>query len=460
MVRELSQSDETERTRRRFLGTTGALVIGASAGCVGGDSDEGGDDGVAASSDGGGTGTGGGGGSGSADITTVETVGGPGRSAHYPGSWAGSSAPSEAWRFETGGNPAFNAGMMGPVVDGDRGQVYVTYRVQEESKVTALDAGTGEQVWEATVGQESSTRNYADPGYVTLAGDAVLVTYQSQVSAFDAAGGDHRWTTDAWDLRRNYRLGKALAVGDTAVIWYRSTLVGLDLASGDELWRNEDTWLRRHTVDDEYVYTTSKYSREGTFSLFAHDPSDGSVAREIGVEADEKVFEFTPAGVVGDTCFVYANVTASPDTVLYAVSLTDRTATGTATIEGLGYDDTSVFADSETAYAYGTNDGTEIRAYNGTSMEQTGSVGVGGTTVPRQYDGASRHAVTDDAVLFGHGKTLKAWDSALESTAWELTPTDTAVSTVVSAGEMLFVVTRAADLNSSHNSKATLIAYE
>ncbi|WP_161973157.1 outer membrane protein assembly factor BamB family protein [Halostella litorea] len=439
------ERDTTDgRTRRRVLETTGALALGGVAGCLGG----------------GGDGSDGANGGSVADLTTVETVGGSGRSASYAGSWAGSSAPSEAWRFQAGGNPGFTAGMMGPAVDDDRGQVYVTYRVQDESKVAALDAGTGEKAWEATVGRESSTRSYADPGYVTLAGDAVLVTYQSQVSAFEAAGGEHRWTTDVWDLRSNYRLGKALAVGGTAVVWYRSALVGLDLASGDEVWRNEDTWLRRHAVDDEYVYTTSKYSEEGAFSLLAHDPGDGNVAREIGVEADDNVFEFTPAGVVGDTCFVHANVTGSSDSVLYAVSLADRTATGTGTIADMAYDETAVFADGETAYAYGTNDGTEIRAYDGTSMERTGSVGVGGTTVPRQSDGASRHAVTDDAVLFGHGKTLKAWSRDLGSGGWELTPSDVVVGTVVPAGGMLFVVTRSADQYGGSGSPASLVAYE
>lgn len=437
------------RTRRRVLGATGALALGGVAGCLGGGSSGDGADGNG--DDGGGS---------TANLATVETVGRSGRSASYPGSWAGSSEPSEAWRFEAGGNPGFTAGMMGPAVDGDRGRVYVTYRVRDESKVAALDAGTGEKSWEATVGRESSASSYADPGYVALAGDAVLVTYQSQVSAFDAAGGDHRWTTDVWDLRSNYRLGKALAVGGTAVVWYRSTLVGLDLASGDEVWRNEDAWLRRHAVDDEYLYTTSEYADDGAFSLFAHDPGDGSVAREIGVEVDEDAFNFTPVGVVGDTCFVHANVTGSPDSVLYAVSLADRTATGTATMADMGYDETAVFADGETAYAYGTNDGTEIRAYDGTSMEQTGSVGVGGTTVPRQYDGASRHAVTDDAVLFGHGKTLKSWSSDLGSGGWELTPSDVAVGTVVPAGGMLFVVTRSTDQYGGSGSPATLVAYE
>ncbi len=431
-----------------MLSTTGALTAGALAGCLGdltggGSDDDGGDSGGS-----------------TANLSTVETVGRSGRSASYPGSWAGSSAPSEAWRFEVGATPEFYAGMMGPAVDGERGQVYIAYRFQKESKIAALDAGTGENVWEATVGRESGNNNPADPGYVTLAGDAVLVTYQSQVSAFDADGGDHRWTTDVWDLRSNYRLGKALAVGGTAVVWYRSTVVGLDLASGDEVWRNEDAWLRRHAVDDEFVYRTSKYTDDGAFTLFAHDPGDGSVAREIGVEADENVFDFTPVGVVGDICFVHANVTASPDSALYAVSLADRTATGTARLADLGYEDTAVFADGETVYAYGTNDGTEIRAYDGTSLEQTGSVGVGGTTVPRQYDGASRHAVTDDAVLFGHGKTLKSWSSDLGSGGWELTPSDTPVGTVVPAGGMLFVVTRSADLGGDYRTPATLVAYE
>lgn len=120
-------NSDTRHTRRRVILTAGASIVGSTAGCIGGDS-SGGDYESSPESDGSDNSDSSDGSDGSArgpsSVIAGENVGGPGQTGAYPGSWA-EATPSEAVRDRA--NPAFNAGMMGPTIDGDRRQAYVAH---------------------------------------------------------------------------------------------------------------------------------------------------------------------------------------------------------------------------------------------------------------------------------------------------------------------------------------------
>ncbi|MGZ4109309.1 MAG: outer membrane protein assembly factor BamB family protein [Actinomycetota bacterium] len=113
--------------------------------------------------------------------------------------------------------------------------VYTTGRDADTSKVVAVDAATGKEVWAAPVALEDVSRTG-----VTVDGDRAFVGDESgNVYAIDLADG-----TIAWTGKTSGKLAGPVAVGGGVVVAVAAatdrssstTIVGFDESTGDESW--------------------------------------------------------------------------------------------------------------------------------------------------------------------------------------------------------------------------------
>jgi len=127
--------------------------------------------------------------------------------------------PDGAERWSDGGD---GVGMVS-VLDATSDAAYVgthdDYLQQTGESLYALDAGDGDQRWDADIGD-------AEGGVVV--GDTVVVGYRLGVAGFAVADGTARWRASARSLGG--------VVGDAVVVGGQSTVRALGVADGTERW--------------------------------------------------------------------------------------------------------------------------------------------------------------------------------------------------------------------------------
>lgn len=165
------------------------------------------------------------------------------------------------------------------------------------STVHALDAATGDELWEYEVGSQRATGSPAVSGDTAYVGD-----FDGTLHAMSTDDGSQRWTFEAEDLLRT----PPMIHDGTAYIGGSDGLYALDADSGSVEWQitSEDS------VDQPVGTTDAIYARiDG--ALTAISPATGDSRALADVDGP-------PVAVVGDS--VYLN----PGDGISAVTIADR----------------------------------------------------------------------------------------------------------------------------------------
>lgn len=143
------------------------------------------------------------------------------------------------WIYQTGISESFSTT---PIVVGN-----IMYLSTPESRVVALNAATGEKLWEFIPSlAKTSLCCGPDNRGVAVQGDKVFVgTLDARMIALDSRTGEVRWETRLADPDDGYSQtvaplafdGKVLAALDGAEFGVRGFVVALDAESGEEVWR-------------------------------------------------------------------------------------------------------------------------------------------------------------------------------------------------------------------------------
>lgn len=270
--------------RRQFLRTVGAVSVGGSmtglAGCnrLLGDNLDGGTRGQA-----------------EACRPYEPTVtGSPGwRTVRGDPAGTGVIPPTEApepplsldWTFTLGGV----VGAAPPVATADR-----VYAHEMDSMLCAVDAATGEKVWEGSVNEPRGSPAIGDDVLATLTGSTIL--------GLDLETGETRWTGP--EIHVGLFQGSPVVVDETVYVPAGLSLLALDLADGTVKWQHttgEETAATPAIVGDTvyygdhdtYIYAIDAATGEEHWRVKTNAHIDCNIA-----VADDTVFAASEAGIV------------------------------------------------------------------------------------------------------------------------------------------------------------------
>ena len=262
-------------------------------------------------------------GTGGASIGDVSTVRYDAANTGYAANGRGpNTEPSLQWDFE--GRAGITAGPV--IVDG-------TLYVAGIDRVYALDAEFGTEQWSVEVDWPSAPTVVDGTVYV---GGRVPDGRAGQVHAFDAATGEHRWST-----RTEERLHARPTVSEGSVYVIEQSVgtfqvYALDTADGTERWRTERERVPvgALAVHDGSVYLASSEARtpdqeSSEHKLSSLDTTDGSERWQTVLEAG------TPTSPVVTEGFVCVPVTEDSDeTSLHSIDKSDGSVQWSVTVDG------------------------------------------------------------------------------------------------------------------------------
>lgn len=169
-------------------------------------------------------------------------------------------------------------------------------------KVVALAADTGIPLWEQRVAQpkgRSELERMVDiDGQLLLVDQRLyVVSYQGSVAALDAQTGQPLWEHPASSY-----VGPGAGFGSVYFSETSGTVQALDAGSARELWSNESLARRQLTAPVAF----SNYVAVGDFEGYLHllAQTDGRMAGRVKVDGDG--LRASPL-VIGDLLFVYGN---------------------------------------------------------------------------------------------------------------------------------------------------------
>lgn len=209
----------------------------------------------------------------------------------------------ELWRRSLGAFTSQHGQGCSPILY--EGLVVVPNDQMGRSSLAALDATTGDVVWQAEKSEGKTA--YATPSIVTVDGTDVLVTLSEAegVAGFDPTTGEKLFASGSVPLR----VVASPIVADGAVIISCGSggrgkhMEAIDISRDGNVWRTEARWVRKKmlpyvptpVVVDGKLYL---WNDDGTAACL--DPSDGS---EIWKERIGGNFSGSPI-VVGDRIYV------------------------------------------------------------------------------------------------------------------------------------------------------------
>jgi PQQ-dependent dehydrogenase (methanol/ethanol family) len=140
----------------------------------------------------------------------------------------------------------------------------VMYLAHPGNVIQALDAASGELIWEYRYQFPATSRTLGGPTRnIAIYGDKLyMATYDAAIVAIDARSGKEVWRTEKADFERGYTHTAGPIIGDGVVLsgingceWYKEEgcfITGHDAETGKELWRTStialpgtpggDTW--------------------------------------------------------------------------------------------------------------------------------------------------------------------------------------------------------------------------
>lgn len=168
-----------------------------------------------------------------------------------------------AWTFDTGAEIYASPTVVDGILYSGTG-----FTGAGTGQVYALDAMSGELVWEATLGTESPA----------VRGGIAYGVHDDDVSALDAATGEPVWSYAGGE--EGFRNGVALVRGIVYAVAPRGEVVALDASDGTLLWSRsirEDLWATPSVAGGSVVVGTV------THRVYSLDASTGAVRWRIRV---------------------------------------------------------------------------------------------------------------------------------------------------------------------------------
>lgn len=156
------------------------------------------------------------------------------------------------------------------------------------STVSALDAQTGETVWEHALPSDVS----ATPA---LSQSTLLVPTADHLVALDAADGSHQWATP---LAQPAGTAVTASAGRVVVPLPDRGLVAYDTDGGERRWRDVTLGSRQPAIADGVVYTTGYRDDGNTACLRALNAADGSRRWTTDIDHPDTPPVLTDAGVL------------------------------------------------------------------------------------------------------------------------------------------------------------------
>ncbi len=207
------------------------------------------------------------------------------------------AAHTERWSTTLGDTLRFS-----PAVDDAR--VYVHRLGSPNTVVSALDAGTGDVVWE---------RRFSDGNSAPIReGDSLFVS-GTALTALDPATGDVRWESEPLvSLGSLAAFDGVVYAGDSDGT--NASFLAVDAATGETLWRREDAvrYIYSRPAFDTATATVLAGTQEGTLFAFAADSGEvrwrfqADAALQSSLQVRDGVVYFTST-----TGNLYAVATAS-----------------------------------------------------------------------------------------------------------------------------------------------------
>jgi outer membrane protein assembly factor BamB len=217
----------------------------------------------------------------------------PGADAGRSNAVSGASGPTEAvaelWRFSA------PAELSDPVLAD--GTLYVG---SDEGRVNAVDAATGDRLWNASTGDTAGTPRVVD--------GRLFAPLASGIVALDLSNGDEQWFVETPNRRGSL-------VADHGVYWIDEsgpTVVALSPADGSERWRTDldDPWEPRIFASATRVFVSSGPYDNRYWRLGVEDGTQYNDPPRRG--ADFPAEQCHRAGTVYAVDAFFGNVDAKP----------------------------------------------------------------------------------------------------------------------------------------------------
>ena len=156
-----------------------------------------------------------------------------------------------------------------PVTDGKH-----VYAFFGKMGVYAIDFATGKQKWHATVGKESSNRQWGSGASPVLYNDLLIVNAADEsqaILAFDKSNGSVKWKAEAAMLELTYNTPTVVPKHNEVVVAAPGELWALRLDTGKLKWYAETNLTGNvsptPTLDGETVYIFGGYQSSGSHAF-------------------------------------------------------------------------------------------------------------------------------------------------------------------------------------------------
>ncbi len=162
----------------------------------------------------------------------------------------------------------------------------VMYLAHPGNIVQALDAATGELIWEYRYQFPEEARTLGGPTRnIAIYGDKLyMATYDAAIVALDARSGREAWRTAKADFKQGYTHTAGPIIGEGVVLsgingceWYKEEgcfITGHDAATGEELWRTSTIALPGTPGGDSWAGLPAEMRAGGdSWIAGAYDPA-------------------------------------------------------------------------------------------------------------------------------------------------------------------------------------------
>jgi len=329
-----------------------------------------------------------------------------GRSNAVPEATGPTDAVAELWRFSA------PAELSDPVLaDG------TLYAGRADGRVHAVDAATGDRLWDAATGDSAGVPSVVDGRLFAPIGSGIV--------ALDPANGDEQWYVETPNRRGSL-------VADHGVYWIDEsgpTVVALSPADGSEQWRTDiaDPWEPRIFADENRVFVSSGPYDNRYWRLDAADGTQYNDPPRRG--ADFPAEQCYRAGTVYAVDAFFGNVDAKPVSDAGASWNQGVPPGGGAGGGLLAVDDERVY------YTANVDDEPGLTALSAESGSEEWTADVTPAITARPAVGSDAVVVqTDDGLRsFDPADGSRQWASAVDTGAGVVVADDLAFTTVGSA---------------------------
>lgn len=201
-------------------------------------------------------------------------------------------------------------GNSAPIIDSGRVLVGL-----DNGKLVALDVKTGEEIWEATVGNPRGGTDLermvdVDGRLAVSRGTVYAAAYQGRTAAIDIASGDAGWTRDVPSHDGvSEDVGNLYVTDDDQRVW------ALDRFNGASVWRQDRLAALNLTAPMSYGGYIVVASNDGYLNWLSPDSGALQARTRLEPRSDAERFASIRSNAMDEYVFVPADWTAQPPVV-------------------------------------------------------------------------------------------------------------------------------------------------